>query len=111
MPKTIDWGMRANKSKKGPGFLGTWGRPNGGISTELSVGVTLDGKEMEIPTMVPTLSRDEIDYLLSGAKPTREIIDKAVEHAKKRMKEGKSPFKEWDEVQGPGPEKQSWGND
>jgi len=60
--------------------------------TELSVGVNLDGKEREIPTIVPTLTDKEIEYLTNGGEPTKEIIDKAVDHARQRIKSNKSPF-------------------
>jgi hypothetical protein len=72
--------------------MGTLQRPDGNVSTELSITVTVDGEEMLIPSLVPTLTQKEKDYLLSGKKPTKAIVDKAVAHAMKRKKEGKSPF-------------------
>jgi len=90
------YGNRADGTEKGPGFLGELKRPDGKVSTELSIGVTLDSKETEIPTLVPTLTQKEVDYLLEGNKPTKEIVDKAVEHAKERMDQGLSPFAEND---------------
>lgn len=86
------YGTRADGTQKGRGFLGELKRPDGGVSTEISVGVNIGGKETEIPTLVPTLTRSEIDYLLSGGRPTDAIVDKAVKHAKERMAMGKSPF-------------------
>ena len=62
------------------------------MSTELSVGVNLNGKETDIPSLVPTLNQNEINYLLGGGRPTREIMNKAISHAQKRIAEGKSPF-------------------
>lgn len=79
---------------KGPGYFGTLDRPGGGVSTELSIGVNIDGRDVEIPSLVPTLTQSEIDYLLGGNKPTRGIVDKAVEYARRRLTEGKSPFAE-----------------
>jgi len=87
-----DWGLRADGTKKGPGYLGTLSRPDKKVSTELSIGVNFDGKETEIPSLVPTLSQKEIDYLLAGGKPTSAIVGKAVAHARTRMSAGKSPF-------------------
>ena len=84
--------LRADGTPKGPGFLGTLKRPDGKVSTELSIGVKLGGKEIEIPSLVPTLTKDEVNYLLEGNKPTKQIVNKAVKHAKKRIAEGKSPF-------------------
>ena len=90
--KDYGYGKRPDGTTKGKGFLGELKRPDGGISTEISVGVEIDGKEVEIPTLVPTLSKEEIDYLLEDGKPTKEIVDKAVAHAKSRMQKGQSPF-------------------
>ena len=80
--------------KKGRGHLGTLKRPGGGVSTEISIGVNIDGKETEIPSLVPSLTRKEINYLLGGGKPTEVIVSKAVAHARTRMASGKSPFAE-----------------
>jgi len=88
----MDYGKRSNGTPKGKGYFGEIKAPWGKISTEISIGVNIDGKEIEIPSLVPTLDKSEIDYLIKGGKPTKAIIDKAVEHAKKRTKENKSPF-------------------
>lgn len=60
--------------------------------TEYSIGVELDGKQVDIPTLVPTLSKKEINTILQTGKVTRTIEDKAVAHAIERMRQGKSPF-------------------
>ncbi|MFA6717450.1 MAG: hypothetical protein WCS15_00015 [Prevotella sp.] len=86
------YGTRADGTQKGKGYFGELKRPDGKISTELSIGVNFDGKEVEIPSLVPTLTQEEIKYLLNGGKPTEAIIQKAVDHAKKRMANGRSPF-------------------
>ena len=88
------YGNRLDGTKKGLGFLGELKRPDGAVSTELSIGVNFDGKEREIPALVPTLTKQEVDYLLNGGKPTKEIVRKAVEHARGRISSGKSPFAE-----------------
>lgn len=99
--KDYGYGQRPDGSHKGPGFLGELKRPDGGISTELSVGVNIDGKERDIPLIVPTLSKKQLDALLSvpdGVAPWDAIKDynaieqKAIEHAQQRIQEGKSPF-------------------
>lgn len=90
--KDYGYGQRPDGSNKGPGFMGELPNKMGGISTELSIGVEFDGQETEIPTLVPTLSKEEVDYMLAGFEPTEEIIDKAVEHARQRIDAGKSPF-------------------
>lgn len=100
-PAAPDFGNRADGTKKGNGFLGVLQRPDGGVSTEISVGVNLDGKETEVPLLVPTLNKNEVDTLLSlppGQKPPPEIVQKAVDHAKERIALGKSPFASNDET-------------
>lgn len=87
-----NYGNRQDGTPKGTGFYGELKGRGGSVSTEITVGVNIDGKEMEIPTLVPGLSRREINSLLSGDKPSDAIVNKAVEHAKKRMKDGKSVF-------------------
>lgn len=89
-------GTRADGTPKGAGFLGMVRRPDGGVSTEISVGVEIDGREMEIPTMVPTLTREEVDTLLKTPLPGGEIPEsimrKAEAHARARLAAGKPVF-------------------
>lgn len=56
-----------------------------------------DGEEHLIPLLVPGLTREQIDSLVNGGKATDEIFDIAIENARKRIKEGKSPFAADDE--------------
>lgn len=94
------YGQRADKTQKGMGFFGELKRPDGKISTEISVGVGINGKETEIPLIVPSLSKEELDYLLNTPVKSKrffddmppEILQKAVEHAKMRIDQEKSPF-------------------
>lgn len=97
------WGLRYgqlgpyDKPMKGDGWLGTLLRKDGGVSSELSVGVNIDGRETEIPLMVPTLSVPEINYLLSmpdNAQIPQSILQKAQQHALQRLRQQKSPFKD-----------------
>lgn len=66
--------------------------------TEVSIGVEIDGQEMQIPTMVPTLTKAEInklrniDYEGNPDAIPESIKKKAVEHAKERLAQGLSPF-------------------
>ena len=89
-----DYGNRPDGSKKGRGYFGEIKRPDGAVSTELSVSVEFDGKEQEIPLLVPTLSRSEIDRLIGGERPDDGMVRKAVQHARGRIAAGKNPFAE-----------------
>jgi hypothetical protein len=59
--------------------------------TELSLNHHLDGQEVLIPLVVPTLSREELNHLLSGGGFTEAIIAKAEAHARER-RDRKLPF-------------------
>jgi hypothetical protein len=93
--------LRADGTEKGEGYFGKLKRPDGDVSTELSIGVNINGKETEIPTLVPTLDEKEKQYLIntptdkiftSNPSIFKSIQQKAVDHAQKRIKEGRSPF-------------------
>ena len=83
---------RPDGSLKGSGWLGSQKRPDGKESSELTVGVNLGGEETDLPLMVPSLTKDEVNHLLSGKRATRQIMDKAVNHALARKAAGKSPY-------------------
>ena len=86
------YGLRPDGTPKGAGYFGELKRPDGDISTELSIGIDFGKGEMEIPMLVPNLNKAEIDHLLKGGEPTPSIIDKAVAHARMRIDNGMSPF-------------------
>jgi len=93
-------GVRPDGTKKDKGFLGELKLKGGGVATEYSVGVKLeanDGKETDIPSLVPTLTKQEINTMVNDIIPNRKpvpksILQKAVDHANKRVRAGKSPF-------------------
>ena len=74
---------------KGSGYFG-YLPSSEGYATEISA----EDESGEYPLLVPTLSREEIEHLLAGNAPTEDIYRKAVEHADRRRKAGKSPFAE-----------------
>ncbi|MFA6051571.1 MAG: transglycosylase SLT domain-containing protein [Methylobacter sp.] len=87
------YGLRPDGTPKGTGYLGELKRPDGGVMTEYSIGVKINDKEMDIPTIVPTLSKDEVNHLLNtkeGDKLPDSIVQKAVDHAESRIKQGLS---------------------
>lgn len=92
------YGKRNDGSNKDVGFLGELMTLDNNIMTENSIGIEIDGQEVEIPTIVPTLTKEETDWLLQGndvldrSETAERIIQKATEHAQKRLSEGNSPF-------------------
>ena len=92
------------KSQKG--FLGPLiNLPSGKVMTELSIGVEFGGQEVEIPSMVPTLDKDErlalMNLRIGIDKVPESIVRKAADHAIERMKRGLSPFYVDGEEMGP----------
>lgn len=89
---------RLDGSRKGSGWLGVFELPNGTIVSEYSISVELDGQEIEIPTLVPTLTLEERVLVLQsaqdGSKLTQAIYGKAVRHAISQISNGNSPFAE-----------------
>jgi hypothetical protein len=103
---TVDrsqWNMRADGTPKGDGFLGILQRPDGMVSSELSIPLWERGdpgdkdyaKGPEIPMLVPTLTKAEVQYLLNGPvhqDVPKPIADKAIAYAKQRMAAGLPVF-------------------
>ena len=90
-----NYGKRKDGTNKNSGYFGEIKTKDGKVITELSIGVNFGKGESEIPLVVPTLSREEIDYLANGGRASSTIINKAIEHAQERMKFKKSFF--WNE--------------
>ena len=85
--------------KSNRGFLGgIRNNVTGGTMTELSIGVEIDGKETQIPALVPTLTEEEIGILQNNdfegraSEIPESIKEKAKKHAEGRIAAGKSPF-------------------
>ena len=91
------FGKRENQEDKYTGFLGEIVLPDGTVMTEMSITVDIDGKETLIPAIVPTNKNFLKD--IAQKNITKQIRDNAVNHAMKRMKQGKSPFAEPGEFQ------------
>lgn len=85
--------IREDGTIKGHGFLGDLPNENEKISSELSISTSdiEDGKETLIPALVPTLTQEEVNYLLSNKydPSARQGIDniiskKAIDFARDR---------------------------
>lgn len=90
-PEDPSW-YRDDGSKKGMGFLGMLLNSNNQPMSEYSVGVNIDGKEMDVPSFVPTLNPQEVTHLLNGGEMTDAIVSKAADHARMRIKRGQPIF-------------------
>ena len=91
---------RKDGTAKGNGYLGVLKASDGSDVTEFSMSsgdVKVKGKEIDFPTIVPTLTKEEVNLMLTDIIPNNKripdaIANKAIDHAKKRIKEGKSVF-------------------
>lgn len=79
---------------KGDGWLGHLpNKAHGGVSTELSI----EDESGMFPSIVPTLTKEELEILLSlkdDEKVPRNIALKARKHADEMRRLGRSPFRE-----------------
>jgi hypothetical protein len=75
-------------SMKGKGYFGLLPSSEG-FSTEISA---TDDQGVSFPLLVPTLSKQEIQYLLQGNNPTDDIYNKAEMWANYRRSMGLDPF-------------------
>jgi len=91
--------LRPDGTVKGSGFLGGMKRLDdpSSVSSEISIGVDWGSGEKLIPTMVPTLDSNEINYLLSTPEDKifesnpelgKKIEQKAVRFAREREQQG-----------------------
>lgn len=94
------FGFRPDGSKKGSGWLGALRNSKGDVVTEFSMqsdAVKVDGKRIDFPMLVPTLTEDEKNAVLAasaGEKPDEKLLasaqQKAVDHARAKVERGES---------------------
>lgn len=91
--RVASYGKRPDGTPKGAGYFGELAHPDNPsrVSTELTIGVEVGGRKMDIPLLVPTLTQQEIRAVLSG-KESDAIVRKAIDHALGRLKQGKTPY-------------------
>ena len=95
--KHPEWGkdgLRADGTPKGNGWLGVHKMTDGSnrVMSEYTIGIDINGVETEIPTLVPTLTKDELNHLLAGNPITPAIKKKAIDWGTQRIAHGFSPF-------------------
>jgi len=89
-------------TKSARGYLGPIkNNVDGGTMTEFATDMQYKGKSINVPTMVPTQSKEAIAYM-QNMEPgkgwnmkdpmAKEIINKAREHARMRLEQNKNPF-------------------
>lgn len=98
------FGVRPDGTKKGTGWCGVLRNANGDFVTEYSMqsdAVKVDGKRIDFPTLVPGLTAEERQLVLDksagkevDAEKYAAVEQKAVDHAKKMIAEGKSVWRD-----------------
>lgn len=88
------YGKREDGTNKGLGYFGMIPRTDDPSlkSSELSYSYNINGKDILMPAIVPTLTREELNLLLSGQPPNKAMEDKMVDHAMQRIRAGKNTF-------------------
>jgi hypothetical protein len=109
-----NYGKRPDGTEKGSGWLGEIKLPDGSVATEYTTqsksvktknkvfgprNEIRFGKQIDFPTLVPTLSKEEIELMRTDIIPNKKeipetIMQKAIKHARNRLAEGKSVFVE-----------------
>lgn len=92
-----NYGKRPDGSNKGRGYLGEIKRPDGSVMTEVTTGIEIDGKEMDIPLITKYSTKEDIEYLKKADIKGNDfyknmpagLVDRAVQHALDRKKAGK----------------------
>lgn len=102
-----DFGNRPDGTKKGNGFLGVFKLPNGSVASEYSIADSEQlrdekGNYIDYPSLVPTLTKDEVKQVLDAANNGKDVPDsvkvKAEAHALERKKQGLPLFANNDET-------------
>ena len=101
-PVPEDFGLRPDGTPKGTGWLGVLPVAGGGVATEYSMqsdAVKVNGQRVDFPTLVPGLTKAEVDQMVNDIIPNNKdvpepIVQKAIAHAKTRLSQGQSPFAE-----------------
>jgi hypothetical protein len=99
-----NFGKRNDGTEKGYGWRGILkGKTPDGLdfeATEYTVqsdAVKVDGKRIDFPTLVPTLTQEEEDLMMNDIIPNRKpvpegIMRKAIDYANEQLKAGKSVY-------------------
>jgi hypothetical protein len=103
------YGIRYSESLSQPttvkrgGYLGDIGTMNEPM-TELSSSFEVNGRSVQYPLVVPTLTVDELQLLRAGGEPTPSIYNKAEQFAMGRLSRGQDPFATTQDLRYPQPQ-------
>jgi hypothetical protein len=103
------YGIRYSESLSQPttvkrgGYLGDIGTMNEPM-TELSSSFEVNGRSVQYPLVVPTLTVDELQLLRAGGEPTPSIYNKAEQFAVGRLSRGQDPFATTQDLRYPQPQ-------
>lgn len=99
--------LREDGAPQGPGYFGQLYNEDYPELTSTEIPATVFNvagqMTMFIPTIVPTLNRQELIHLVDGGAPTFMIVEKAKHHAEQRIRQGRSPFADWSDTPVPLP--------
>ena len=89
-----DWGLRQDGTQKGNGWFGLLPSADGAhaVTSEQSLGFEVNGREVQMPSIVPTMTHQELQDAVAGNPITDTVARKAFDHGLSRLKLGKSPF-------------------
>lgn len=96
-----DYGNRPDGSAKGKGYFGELVNKDGDVVTEMTIGVNIDGQEVDIPLVHPFLSGSEINQILElqdGERPPESLVRSAVDYAVYRKQSGLPVYATEDEL-------------
>lgn len=94
MAGLVNFGKREDGTEKGTGWFGILPMQDGSnaIATELSASFNYGNGNVLVPLLNPKLSEREVQHLLKGREPTKEIWDKARAFGFERIQQLRSPF-------------------
>lgn len=89
-----NFGNRLDGTPKGTGFFGMLPMQDGSnnVATEMSTSFDYGNGDTLVPLINPLLNQDELNHLLQGKEPTKEIQGKAGQWGLQRLQQGRSPF-------------------
>lgn len=93
MPKGLNkYNLRPDGTPKGTGWLGPLPMKDGSVATELTFDIDMDGQKVYLPLLVPGHNAQDMDAILSGGEPSKEVYDRAIQHGLRRKRQGLSPY-------------------